>query len=73
MLRVFLLSLYLFQLPGLRLGPEVTALLRQFSFIDLWDTSLGGKLYVRDIVAQLSVAAFFLYLTVKVLEARKWS
>jgi gliding motility-associated transport system permease protein len=55
------------------LGPTVSALFRQFSFINLWITSLGGKIHIRDIVLQLSIAAFWLYLTTKVLEARKWS
>ena len=53
--------------------PDARALFKRLSFIDLWITSLGGKLYIRDVVLQLSVAAFWLYLTVKVLEARKWS
>jgi hypothetical protein len=29
-------------------------------------------LYVRDLVLWLSLAVFWLFLTVKVLEARKW-
>ena len=33
----------------------------------------AGARAVRDIVMQLSVAAFWLFLTIKVLEARKWA
>jgi ABC-type transport system involved in multi-copper enzyme maturation permease subunit len=65
--------LIFFLLQQLNVGPTLAALFKQFSFIDLWITSLGGKLYVRDVVLQLSIAVFWLYLTVKVLEARKWS
>jgi ABC-type transport system involved in multi-copper enzyme maturation permease subunit len=65
--------LIFFLLQQLNVGPTLAALFKQLSFIDLWITSLGGKLYIRDIVLQLSIAVFWLYLTVKVLEARKWS
>jgi len=43
------------------------------SFYDLWETSLEGVLAPRYLVFHLSVAIFFLFLTDKVLEARKWS
>ena len=43
------------------------------SFIDLWYTSLQGVLAPRYLVFYVSVAMFFLFLTDKVLEARKWS
>jgi ABC-type transport system involved in multi-copper enzyme maturation permease subunit len=67
-----LLGIYLVERSA-PVGPAGAAVLKQFSFVDLWIDSLGGKLYVRDIVMQLSVAAFWLFLTVKVLDARKWS
>jgi ABC-2 type transport system permease protein len=44
------------------------------SFYDLWRSALeGGVLAPRYLVFHLSVAVFFLFLSVKVLEARKWS
>jgi ABC-type transport system involved in multi-copper enzyme maturation permease subunit len=43
------------------------------SYIDLWFQSLGGTLAPRYLVFHISAAAFFLFLTAKVLEARKWS
>jgi ABC-2 type transport system permease protein len=67
-----LLGVYLIERSA-PVGAAGAAVLKEFSFVDLWIDSLGGKLYVRDIVMQLSVAAFWLFLTVKVLEARKWS
>jgi ABC-2 type transport system permease protein len=48
-------------------------ILEYASFIDLWIRSLEGVLAPRYLVFHLSVAVFFLYLTNKVLEARKWS
>lgn len=42
------------------------------SFLDFWNDSLRGNLSPRFMVFHLSLTAFFLYLTYKVLEARKW-
>jgi ABC-type transport system involved in multi-copper enzyme maturation permease subunit len=53
-------------------GPNASAALRPFSFIHLWNDSLGGKLFLRDVVGHLSLAVFWLFLTVKVIESRKW-
>jgi hypothetical protein len=46
--------------------------LRQLSYIDLWFESLRGRILLRDVYFQLATAVFFLFLTTKVLEARKW-
>lgn len=43
------------------------------SFIDLWFNSLQGILAPRYLMFHISVAVFFLFLTDKVLEARKWT
>ncbi len=45
----------------------------RLSFIDMWQDSLSGKLPLRDVLLFLSVGVFFLFLSVKVLETRKWS
>ena len=42
------------------------------SFIDLWLSSLDGMVSPRFLLFHCSLAVFFLFLTVKVLEARKW-
>jgi ABC-2 type transport system permease protein len=42
------------------------------SYIDLWLHALEGNLAPRDLVYHLSAAVFWLFLTVKVLESRKW-
>jgi hypothetical protein len=51
----------------------VKALVRTVSFIHVWFEATQGKLFIRDIVYQLSAAVFALFATVKVLEARRWS
>jgi ABC-2 type transport system permease protein len=42
------------------------------SFVDLWWNSLQGHLAPRLLAFHLSATVFFLFLTVKVLESRKW-
>jgi len=43
------------------------------SYVDLWISSARGTITPRLLVLNLSLAAFWLYLSMKVLEARKWS
>jgi ABC-2 type transport system permease protein len=42
------------------------------SFVDLWIDSLQGNLSPRFLLFHVSATVFWLFLTVKVLEARKW-
>jgi ABC-type transport system involved in multi-copper enzyme maturation permease subunit len=46
--------------------------LTYISYIHLWLQSAGGTLAPRNLVFHLTFAIFWLFLTVKVLEARKW-
>jgi ABC-type transport system involved in multi-copper enzyme maturation permease subunit len=46
--------------------------LAHISFVDLWETAIKGKMAPRDLLIFLSIAVFWLFLTVKVLESRKW-
>ena len=46
---------------------------RHISFRELWGESLNGRIHVRDMILQGSFSIFWLFLTVKVLEARRWS
>ncbi len=43
------------------------------TYINLWWDALGGRLHLRDVVIQLSFAAFWTFLAIKVLETRRWS
>jgi ABC-type transport system involved in multi-copper enzyme maturation permease subunit len=53
-------------------GATITAVARPLSYVHFWNDSLGGKLFLRDVVGHLSMALFWLFLTAKVLESRKW-
>ena len=52
---------------------SIKAAMRALSFIHMWIDATDGKLFIRDVVVQLSLAAFWIFGTVKVLEARRWS
>ncbi|HEX3152459.1 MAG TPA: ABC transporter permease [Gemmataceae bacterium] len=56
--------------------PENTTkflVLKHLSFVNLWVESLQGQLHLRELILQGSVVVFWVFLTVKVLEARRWS
>ena len=53
--------------PGLRVA------VGKLDFLTLWQQALGGSLPVADIAVQVSLGVFWLFLTAKVLEIRKWS
>ncbi|MBI3409777.1 MAG: ABC transporter permease [Planctomycetes bacterium] len=57
-----------------RWGPESVwpDVFTYVSFIDLWSNTLDGALAPRMLLFHVSLTVFFLYLTVKVLESRKW-
>jgi ABC-type transport system involved in multi-copper enzyme maturation permease subunit len=48
------------------------SILRSLSFISIWQDSITGKVPIKDLLLHLSFCVFWLYLTVKVLEARRW-
>ena len=52
--------------PGLRTA------LGKLDYLTLWGQALGGLLPVSDVVLQLSLGVFWIFLTIKVLEIRKW-
>jgi hypothetical protein len=54
-------------------GESLWTFLRNVTYIDLWLNSARGTITPRLLVLHLSMAAFWLFLTTKVLEARKWS
>jgi len=49
------------------------AVLTHFSYVDLWFSAALGTLAPRYLFFHLSLTIFWLFLTVKVIEARKWS
>ncbi len=47
--------------------------LGRFSYIHMWHESLRGLLPLRDTILFASLSVFFVFLSVKILEARKWN
>jgi ABC-2 type transport system permease protein len=50
-----------------------TTVLTHLSYLDTWLTSLEGKIIPRQLLFPGSLTVFFLFLTYKVLESRKWN
>jgi ABC-type transport system involved in multi-copper enzyme maturation permease subunit len=42
------------------------------SYLSLWITSIKGRMSIFHVLFQLSFAMFWIYLTIKLLESRKW-
>ncbi len=53
-------------------GSVSEIIVTHIGFIDLWFNSLQGRVAPRDLLLHLSFASFWSFLTVKVLESRKW-
>ncbi len=53
-------------------GSSLSPILMHLAFVNLWIQSLRGRLAPRDLMIYLSAAIFFLFVTVKVLDSRKW-
>jgi ABC-type transport system involved in multi-copper enzyme maturation permease subunit len=68
---ILLLCVY-FIARGLGDNTQWGAVLDYTSYIGFWSSSLEGKLFLRSLLVQASVAIFWLFLTIKVLESRKW-
>lgn len=55
------------------ISPIVRTICEQLSFYAVWNNALNGKLPVHQLITFVSMAVFWLFLTTRVLEARKWS
>jgi ABC-type transport system involved in multi-copper enzyme maturation permease subunit len=53
-------------------GGSGGTVLKYISYVDLWITSLDGKLAPRFLMFHVSAAVFWLFLTGQVLESRRW-
>lgn len=67
-----LLTLFYFIRFILPVGETLSAVFQHISYIDLWINAVQGKLTSRDLLFHISASVFWLFLTVKVLESRKW-
>ena len=59
-------------IKDLGLSPEWKALASKFDYFSLWSESLSGHMPISTVVFQATLAAFWLFVTTKVLEIRKW-
>ena len=57
---------------GISRDPVINKILFHVSYIDLWWETLRGKVVPQYLLFYLSLASLSLFLTVKVLESRKW-
>jgi ABC-2 type transport system permease protein len=73
MLGLFFVYFGVFMLRNRVPGHPLIPVLNHMSFVDLWFNSLDGKLQPQYLIFHLSATVFWLFLTIKVLEARKWS
>jgi hypothetical protein len=71
---VFMFALFSLYFVGEFLAEDsaLQPILTHASFVELWFGALRGRLALRDLVLYLSATVFWLFLTVKVLESRKW-
>jgi hypothetical protein len=70
---IFLVEMYLQNSPR-PADPNSTSMvvLKHMSYIDVWIDTLRGQLVPKFLVFPASMTVFYLFLSVKVLEARKW-
>jgi ABC-2 type transport system permease protein len=54
-------------------GSTLRSTIMQLSYMQVWNSSIGGSLSMQQLFTYLSITVFWLFLTTKVLEARKWS
>jgi len=55
------------------LNESLRVAIGKLDFLMLWQQAVSGQLAIQAMLIQLSLAGLWLFLTVKVLEARKWS
>ncbi len=66
------LAIYMLRPVIRQLLPALEDVISYVSYIDLWINSLAGLVAPRFLFFHFSVAIFFLFLTLKYLESRKW-
>lgn len=54
-------------------GQQWKGVFSHLTYVWLWWDALEGRLHLRDVIIQVSLAVFWCFLAVKVLEARRWS
>lgn len=68
-----LLTVILKSIPATDAWMPVKAVASRLDFLTAWQQALAGQISLPFIAVYLSLAAFWLFATVKVLEARRWA
>jgi ABC-2 type transport system permease protein len=58
---------------GFDVGERWNAVLAKLDYYSLWNQALSGQLPLSGVCVQLSLGVLWVFLTVKVLEARRWA
>ena len=70
---VGMLTLLFFYFVANVAGPQWKPVFSHLTYLFLWWDALEGRLHLRDVIIQISLAVFWCFLAVKVLEARRWA
>ncbi|MFQ3650149.1 MAG: ABC transporter permease [Gemmataceae bacterium] len=68
-----LLTLVFFFTDESVVGTTLAPIMKHISFMDTWRTAMAGRVVLREYLFSMSMTVLFLFMTVKVLESRKWS
>jgi len=69
---MLILTLFVMLPRFARFYPNLAALGEHLSYYHMWANAVSGNLTLRDLLFHISAAVFWLFLSVKVLESRKW-
>lgn len=72
MLGLFIVAIIRERIFGQNPGGPWYQVLMHVSYLDVWNTNLEGKLVPKFLLFHVSFSIFWLFLTVKTLEFRKW-
>ncbi|MGL4553916.1 MAG: ABC transporter permease [Gemmataceae bacterium] len=67
-----LLLTFVFFIARESAGRDWMVILRHVSYLHAWMSALEGRVVLRELLFPLSMTVLFLFMTVKVLESRKW-
>jgi ABC-type transport system involved in multi-copper enzyme maturation permease subunit len=54
------------------IGPGLRTAITRFDFLTMWETALQGTIPVPSVVLFVSMAVLWMFITIKLLEIRKW-
>ncbi|HEY1192087.1 MAG TPA: ABC transporter permease [Gemmata sp.] len=73
MVMLMLLLASFFSFGSVGMSQTLQLVLSKLGYLGLWRTALSGQLPIRDVIQWASLAVFFVFLTIKTIEVRRWS